>query len=658
MAAPLIQTTTQETQFDPFIESTMMNLLGAASNEANKAYTPYKGQRVAALTPDELRAMQTLRDTYLDQQPVLDKAGTALNKGLSTLDTTGGNWDSTVAQQYMNPYIQNVVNATTDEATRNNQKQLSTLRANNVLTGSFGGSRGAVAEAELVGNNSRALNTTLSNLYSQGYDSAYDKFDRDRQAGITKAGAYGQAGAGLSGLAGANTSYTSGQASNLMGIGSTARNINQTNLDTAYSDFTNQRDYNKGQISYLSSILTGQNPQNFATGQTQTITPTYASNDSTLGNITAGLGLASNLANAFGSVFGNSKAKGGLVKIRKYAEGGLTKREADNAQMNAFYNRLYSELEGADPSRLRELVAKAAYYPTAGLYQGIGNVTDSVMSGLENIGEYFMTPRSQRNAQQTELGVGDSVNPTALTQDVGYAPGMVLPEDNIGYSDFPQEVVQNTGTSPNEKTIPVGAQTLGDLYNTEEPSFLDKLTEANPLLMAGLGMIGAGAENNPYDTWASQANAIKDSLTTYNSNKLERDKLNLDRVNAKVTAADNAAKNAITMRGQDITKELGLNSDLVEQIKAAQKAQNDTLQNRLSVQTLLQTGLRNTRDAIDKARTMLIDPTLDVNTRTVIAGKIEELTAQEKELEAQLYEAGRPQSNDFTESTVQFGAQQ
>ena len=86
--------------------------------------------------------MQTLRDTYLDQQPVLDKAGTALNKGLSTLDTTGGNWDSTVAQQYMNPYIQNVVNATTDEATRNNQKQLSTLRANNVLTGSFGGSRG------------------------------------------------------------------------------------------------------------------------------------------------------------------------------------------------------------------------------------------------------------------------------------------------------------------------------------------------------------------------------------------------------------------------------------------------------------------------------------------------------------------------------------
>ena len=82
---------------------------------------------------------------------------------------------------------------------------------------------------------------------------------------------------------------------------------------------------------------------------------------------------------------------------------------------------------------------KTAYYPTAGLYQGIGNVTDSVMSGLENIGEYFMTPRSQRNAQQTELGVGDSVNPTALTQDVGYAPGMVLPEDNIGYSDFPQK---------------------------------------------------------------------------------------------------------------------------------------------------------------------------------------------------------------------------
>ena len=52
---------------------------------------------------------------------------------------------------------------------------------------------------------------------------------------------------------------------------------------------------------------------------------------------------------------------------------------------------------------------------------------------------------------------------------------------------------------------------------------------------------------------------------------LKEIKLNLDRVNAKVTAADNAAKNAITMRGQDITKELGLNSDLVEQIKAAQK---------------------------------------------------------------------------------------
>jgi hypothetical protein len=47
------------------------------------------------------------------------------------------------------------------------------------------------------------------------------------------------------------------QAAALAGVGETERLRRQAELDLAYQDFVNQRDYERGQLQYLSSILRG-----------------------------------------------------------------------------------------------------------------------------------------------------------------------------------------------------------------------------------------------------------------------------------------------------------------------------------------------------------------------------------------------------------------
>ncbi len=582
MAQSLITTTTQNTEFDPYFESTMMNIMDAATQEANKPYAPYKGQRVAGFTPDELKAMETIRNSYLQEQPYFDKARTAMDAGMNELNNTGGTWDSPTATRYMNPYLDNVAKNTTDELVRNQQAQLSSLRANNARTGAFGGSRNALAETELLDKGNRTLSSSLADLYSQGYDNAYDKFDKDRAAGINRAGAYGAMASGLTGLAGAQTTYTSGQASNLSNIGNQQRNLNQTSLDTAYNDFTAQRDYNKGQIAYLSNILSGQDMSKFATGETKTVTPQYPQSDTTLGNITAGLGLASNLYSAFGKVFGSQEAaRGGLIKQRKFAEGGVVQEDTslsgiplDNLVRTISYVEQQANKGGLGSTTLainharltKELARRRALL-------GLGNPTSQPTQQGEGVSDY----------PQPYLGEGVPEE-EEYVQDIGYAPGM---SQNIPQ---PSEI-EVTNTEPVKVDGRNSREAVESLYPEQEPSFFDTLAEPNPLLMAGLGMLAAGAENNPYDTWGAQAKGVKDALTSYDERRQSKDEQRLERQGKIAGSLNDAARNAIDMRGQDIQRELGVaqltqasQKAIADYEKAMYDRTQDGVENRLAAQ--------------------------------------------------------------------------
>ena len=84
-------------------------------------------------------------------------------------NVTTGTFGTAQAQQYMNPYLQASLDPQLAEARRQAQITQMGNNAQAVKAGAFGGSRGALMNAETQ----RNLGTNLSNITGQGYNTAY-----------------------------------------------------------------------------------------------------------------------------------------------------------------------------------------------------------------------------------------------------------------------------------------------------------------------------------------------------------------------------------------------------------------------------------------------------------------------------------------------------
>jgi hypothetical protein len=139
---------------------------------------------------------------------------------------------SNIAQSYMNPYLQSVLDPQMAELRR--QNDITNMQANAKLTGAgaFGGGRQAIMNAE----NARNLMMEQNKTVGQGYASAYDK-------------AMGQF----------NTEQ--GQARDLANLMSTQgaqqRDIEQQGISADYNEFLAQRDDPMKKTQYLQSMLQG-----------------------------------------------------------------------------------------------------------------------------------------------------------------------------------------------------------------------------------------------------------------------------------------------------------------------------------------------------------------------------------------------------------------
>ena len=139
---------------------------------------------------------------------------------------------SNIAQSYMNPYLQSVLDPQMAELRR--QNEITNMQANAKLTGAgaFGGGRQAIMNAE----NARNLMMEQNKTVGQGYANAYDK-------------AMGQF----------NTEQ--GQARDLANLMSTQgaqqRDIEQQGISADYNEFLAQRDDPMKKTQYLQSMLQG-----------------------------------------------------------------------------------------------------------------------------------------------------------------------------------------------------------------------------------------------------------------------------------------------------------------------------------------------------------------------------------------------------------------
>lgn len=264
---PTDQTVVQ-TNLPEYVQPYFERLLDRTEGETKQQYQPYQGQRLQLGGVDVTDAQQMGRDIAgqgiqgLPQAQAATMAG--LGRSLQGMGYQAGQFDNAAAQQYMSPYMQQVVDVQKQQAIREAQRQNAGRAADAVQAGAFGGSRQAIQQGLAGEALSRQLGEIQASGQQQAYESAQGQFERDRAA---------RESAERLGLGAAQSA--SGQAAQMAQLGQMARDGDiqaasmlekigrdiqaekQAGLDIAYEDFVRQRDYDREQLQFYSSILRG-----------------------------------------------------------------------------------------------------------------------------------------------------------------------------------------------------------------------------------------------------------------------------------------------------------------------------------------------------------------------------------------------------------------
>tara|TARA_Y100000310_G_C20626406_1_gene786153 strand:- start:14 stop:1183 length:1170 start_codon:yes stop_codon:yes gene_type:complete len=295
----------------PLLNQATANYFGTMGTPGATPYS-YQGDRLAGFTPAQYQAMGMAGQGVGSYLPFYNKAeqmygqagqqaqdayGTAagmygqglgvsmpsLQQGLGALggaqgytQQAAGLWDPSRTSEYMNPYIQDVVDPTIKALREQTEAQKQAVANKAVSAGAFGGRRADLLTADIERAGQRAMGETAGQLYAGGYGQA--QAAREAAAGGIRglgaqmgniAGAYGSLGGlgadiygqygrnlgtqgmnlatmfgnlgGQYGGLGSNLYAMGGQDINrMMGVGSAQQQMQQQYNDLAYQNFMGQ----------------------------------------------------------------------------------------------------------------------------------------------------------------------------------------------------------------------------------------------------------------------------------------------------------------------------------------------------------------------------------------------------------------------------------
>jgi hypothetical protein len=304
---------------------------GAALSQA--PYQTYTGERTAQFTPLQQQAFQgatTMAPSAATGQGI-NIAGQAAGRALGTsYDPYATGQFGAQASQYMDPYMQNVVDIQQREAARASEMQRNQNQAQAVGQGAFGGSRQAIIEAE----RQRNLATQQGDIQARGLQDAYGRGQTQFNAEQQLREQSKQYGAGL-GLQGLQTALTGAGQIGALGnqqfqqgmdvnklqqtYGTQQQQQVQNILGTQYQDFLNQQRAPYQQLEFQSNLLRGT-----PSGSAQSL---YTAPPSAGSQI---LGAGTSLAGAY-MLGGGKFKKGGKVSDAKVKR--ETKKSAGLAEL-------------------------------------------------------------------------------------------------------------------------------------------------------------------------------------------------------------------------------------------------------------------------------------------------------------------------------------
>jgi len=266
--------TVTQTNIPAYMEGPIKGLAADAAAVADRPYQAYQGPRIAGFNNYQNQAMGLA-------SAMPGQVGGMINNGYNKLNAVDTQFGADDAARYMNPYTSNVIDAMQARAQEDFMRQQNSLAAQKAKAGTWGSSRFGVQSA--IGED--LFNKTMMEQRYKGladaYDKSYNMWSGDRNAGMQQATGLGQLGA--------QYGSSVGQATNQLGqMGDERQAVQQVGLDTAYQDFVNQRDWDKNQLDWLSSIYHGFQ----GTGGSSTSTSSTPSNSlqTALGLGLAGLG--------------------------------------------------------------------------------------------------------------------------------------------------------------------------------------------------------------------------------------------------------------------------------------------------------------------------------------------------------------------------------
>jgi len=303
--------TVTQTNLPEYVRPFFENILERTEAESLRPYQAFPGQRLAEFTPEQQESFAIA--SGVARQGVPGQMGTATQRledaaafrpGYTPGDfspvaapgefTPGSFVAPGVASQYMNPFIENVIDVQQRRARRQFEEDfVPQLAAKAVGQGAFGGYRAGVTEASARGRMEDRLGDIEATQRAQAYREATGVFEQDRQAllksqslreqamqqqartqlqaeGLREEAAQQQARLGIAGeelgLRAAPALAALGvqeQAFGLRGadvlrqVGEQQRAFEQQQMDIGLSDFISQRDFPRQQLAYYGGILHG-----------------------------------------------------------------------------------------------------------------------------------------------------------------------------------------------------------------------------------------------------------------------------------------------------------------------------------------------------------------------------------------------------------------
>lgn len=273
--------------------------MGRAEGLSTRPYSQYPGPRIANFSDPQQQAFSAVGNLTGANDPTLNQA-TGLTSQLAqgpgsqysagtynpNLMSNAGIFDTAAAQQYMNPYLNTVLDSQLTRANQRWTEQELNRKSAAARSGVFGGYRQGVQSEMAMRDFNQSVNDIEANALFNAYNNAQMQFERDRaarmgteqfnighalQAFNANQGAQQtaeqlrQGGIGQL-LSASNQLYSQGlgtldaerqRIAALQNIGLQQQQQEQASLDLGYQDFQAQQNWDLNQLNYLNAIMRG-----------------------------------------------------------------------------------------------------------------------------------------------------------------------------------------------------------------------------------------------------------------------------------------------------------------------------------------------------------------------------------------------------------------